>query len=111
MKKELTIMGQQVTLAMNLGVQIAFEDIAGKNFNPNEIESTKDTVCLYMAVIAANNPDTSIKIEQLMTDMTFDEQKQLNAAIGELIADWYHVPANEAAKIQGGGKQKNAKRP
>lgn len=109
MKKNLTIMGQPVVLAFNLGVQIAYEDIAGKNFDLNGIKSAKDTLCLYMAVIAANNPDSSIKMDQLMMELTFDEQRQLETAISELIADWYHVPATEQSGEEAKG-QKNADR-
>ena len=93
MKREITILGQQVTLAFNLGAQIAWEESTGQAFDLQHITTRKATIALYMACIMAGDQQTTITMDQLLFDLTFDEMQTLDAAVSELIREWYHIPA------------------
>ena len=93
MKKTITIFGQPVELAFNLAAQIAWEDITGKAFDISDIKSRKDAIALFMACIIAGNSDTTITIDKLMFELSFDDIQVLDNAIGDLIREWYHLPA------------------
>lgn len=107
MKKEISILGQNVTLAFNLAAQIAYEDITGKAFELTNIKSVKDRTALYMACIIAGDENTNIKIDQLLTELKGDELIVLDNAVAEMIKQWIHIP-DTAQKEEPGKGQKHA---
>lgn len=129
MKKEIKLFGETITIAYNLAVELAFEDIAGKpiigqteidgkpspSFN---IVSKRDQVALFMSAIIANNPDSPLVaadasaalFSRLTTEATRDELTELDTAIGACMSDWYHLP-ELVAKAQAKAQQKARKGP
>lgn len=110
MKKTITLFGQTVDLAFNLAAQIAWEDSTGKVFDISEIKSRKDTIALFMSCVIAGNPDTTITMDKLMFELSFDEMQVLDKAIGELIREWYHLPATAQKEEPEQKGKKHAKR-
>lgn len=96
MKKIITILGETLTIAFNMAVQISFEEITGKSFREIDTDSSKDNFALAYAAIIANNPDTSITAGNLMRDISGSELKDLMKAISDAFVEWNDIPATLA---------------
>ena len=96
MKKIITILGETLTIAFNMAVQISFEEITGKSFREINTDSCKDNFALAYAAIIANNPDTNITAGNLMRDISGAELKELMKAISDAFVEWNDIPATLA---------------
>ena len=96
MKKIITILGETLTIAFNMAVQISFEEITGKPFSDINTDSSKDNFALAYAAIIANNPDTNITADNLMRDISGTELKNLLQAISDAAVEWNDMPATLA---------------
>ena len=96
MKKIITILGETLTIAFNMAVQISFEEITGKPFSDINTDSSKDNFALAYAAIIANNPDTNITADNLMRDISGAELKELLQAICDAAVEWNEMPATLA---------------
>ena len=96
MKKTITILGETLTIAFNMAVQISFEEITGKPFSDINTDSSKDNFALAYAAIIANNPDTNITADNLMRDISGAELKDLLQAISDAAVEWNGMPATLA---------------
>lgn len=96
MKKIITILGQTLTIAFNMAVQISFEEITGKPFSDINTDSSKDNFALAFAAIIANNPDTNITADNLLRDISGAELKELMQAISDAVVEWNDMPATLA---------------
>ena len=92
MKKIITILGETLTIAFNMAVQISFEEITGKPFSDINTDSSKDNFALAYAAIIANNPDTNITADNLMRDISGAELKDLLQAISDAAVEWNGMP-------------------
>ena len=96
MKKIITILGETLTIAFNMAVQISFEEITGKSFREINTDSSKDNFALAYAAIIANNPVTNITAGNLMRDISGAELKDLMQAISDAFVEWNDMPATLA---------------
>ena len=96
MKKIITILGETLTIAFNMAVQISFEEITGKPFSDINTDSSKDNFALAYAAIIANNPDTNITAGNLMRDISGAELRDLMQAISDAAVEWNDMPATLA---------------
>ena len=96
MKNIITILGETLTIAFNMAVQISFEEITGKSFREINTDSSKDNFALAYAAIIANNPDTNITAGNLMRDISGAELKDLMQAISDAFVEWNDMPATLA---------------
>ena len=96
MKKIIIILGETLTIAFNMAVQISFEEITGKPFSDINTDSSKDNFALAYAAIIANNPDTKITADNLMRDISGAELKDLLQAISDAAVEWNEMPATLA---------------
>lgn len=92
MKKTITILGESITIAFNMASMIGFEEITGKPFNEIDLSMSKDSIALSLAVIVANNPETKITANALMTQATGKEISELTTAVSEAFIDWNKIP-------------------
>ena len=92
MKKTINILGESITIAFNMASLIGFEEITGKSFNEINMGMTKDTLALSMAVIIANNPDTQITANALMTEASGKEISELTQAVTAAFIEWDTIP-------------------
>ena len=96
MKKIITILGETLTIAFNMAVQISFEEITGKPFSDINTDSSKDNFALAYAAIIANNPDTNITADNLLREISGTELKDLLQAISDAAVEWNDMPATLA---------------
>ena len=92
MKKTINILGESITIAFNMASLIGFEEITGKPFNEINIGMSKDTLALSIAVIIANNPDTQITANALMTEASGKEISELTQAVTAAFMEWNRIP-------------------
>ena len=92
MKKTINILGESITIAFNMASLIGFEEITGKSFNEINIGMSKDTLALSIAVIIANNPDTQITANALMTEASGKEISELTQAVTAAFIEWDTIP-------------------
>lgn len=93
MKKKITILGNEVVIAFNMATEIAYEDIAGKAFEFEEIQkSVKSRLILCYACIIANNEDSSITLDSLLKDATAADIKVLMEAVMWSMVEWAKIP-------------------
>lgn len=93
MDKKINILGEEITIRFNMAVEIAYEEIAGKPFSLEELESQKNSVALYMAAIITNNLETSITFDRLITEARGEEITTLGAAVVDCMKDWMAIPS------------------
>ena len=96
MKKIITILGETLTIAFNMAVQISFEEITGKPFSEIDTNVSKDSLALAYSAIIANNPDCNITVDNLMRDISGTELKDLLQAISDAAVEWNEMPATLA---------------
>ena len=92
-KKTITILGEELTIRFNMKVEITFEEITGEAFSLQSLEKQKNCIALYYAAILTNNPDTNIKIEQLLEDATAKEINNLAEAVIGAMTEWMKIPS------------------
>lgn len=91
-KRQVTILGEDVNIAYNLATQIIYEKITGHTINLEQLGMTSVNSTLLYASIIANNDDTNINYDRFMDDV---DSKELTAGINALsdsIAEWYDLP-------------------
>ena len=86
-QRTVTLLGEQVKVKFNLAVEIAFEKITGETFSVKALESLKNTIALYAAIIAANNPDINIGMNNLLHDAPFHEIQAMRDATIDAIVE------------------------
>lgn len=95
MKKEvtsITLLGEELSIKFNLAVECAYEKIAGKPFDLNDLVSQTSSTALYMAAILESKPDTEITVERLMREATGPEIEQLSKAVVAAMTKWLDMP-------------------
>ena len=92
MEKKITLMGEEVTIKFNLAVEIAYEDVVGRPFNPADLKDKKLLPALFFAAVIANNHDTKVTIDYILSDATVEEIHALDVAVSETMSDWLHIP-------------------
>lgn len=92
MEKKITILGEEVTIAFNMAVQMAYERITGVPFDLDDMKFKMNVTPLYMAAIIANNPDTKISFDDLAMKATRAEIDMIDAAVAETMTAWLEIP-------------------
>ena len=92
MKKTIKILGESIVIAFNMASLIGFEEITGKSFSEIDLNKSKDSLSLSLAVIIANNPDTQITANALMTEASGKEIYELTQAVSAAFIDWNKIP-------------------
>ena len=93
MEKKITILGEEITIAFNMAVEMAYERITGSPFKLEDLKFKMNVMPLYMAAIIANNPDTKITFDDLSTKATKKEIMALDEAVSETMSDWLEIPS------------------
>ena len=97
-KRTVRILDQDVVIAFNMATEVAYEEISGESFSTDALSKMKSVIALLMACIIANNPDTTITIEQLMRDASAHEIATLNQAVVDSFMEWCKVPTEQKKK-------------
>lgn len=92
MEKKITILGEEITIAFNMSVEMAWEKITNQPFSLEGMQFKTNLVPLYYATIIANNQETKITFDDLMKRASREELNALDAALSESMKEWLNVP-------------------
>lgn len=87
-KKQINILGHEVTISYNMATQIAYEEITQKAFDVSALEKTSNALVLFFSCIVANNPNTKLTFDDLLTKATAADIKVLRDAVMESFTEW-----------------------
>ena len=91
-KTTINILGEEITIAFNVQVEIAYEEISGEAFSIDSLAKMKNSVALYMAAIITANPNTDITVERLMKEASGKEIAALSNATIQAMSEWMDIP-------------------
>lgn len=89
--RKIHFLGEDLNIAFNLAVMVVFEQISEKPFDNAILKTTKGQLILYTAVIIANNSDTKITMERLMTEPNAIDIKWLDKEVAGAMKDYYVI--------------------
>ena len=92
MTRIISLFGEQLTIAFNMAVEIAYEKITGKSFDVEDLNTVEHTAALYYAAIITNNPETKITADDLLRKATAADIITLREAVFGAFADWCAIP-------------------
>lgn len=109
MKKIITILGEEVTIAFNMATEMAYEGITKQPFDLESMKDKRNIIALYTAAVIANNKDTKITFESIAQEASMAEIKALDEAVSETMRDWLNIPEviPPEKKIDGEEQPKN----
>ena len=89
--RKIHFLGEDLKITFNLATMVAFEQISEQPFDNAILSTTKGQLILYTAVIIANNPDTKITMERLMTEPNAIDIQRLDKEVAGAMKDYYVI--------------------
>lgn len=107
--KTVTILGHVLNISFNMAVEIEYEDLSGKPFDLQQMDTQKATMQLCYADLKASNDNVPFTIDEMNRKATFSETTALKAAVIEAMNEWLVIPAVMVEEAQPTAeKEKNA---
>lgn len=109
MNKKITILGNELSIAFNMAVQIEFEDLSGHPFDFDILDTQKATMQLCYASLKASNENVPFTFDEMIKQLGVEETANLKTAVIEAMNDWFNVPKvlQEQQQKQSGDTEKN----
>lgn len=100
-EKKIKILGEEVTIAFNMAVEIEYEEMTGAAFDLDKLAEakTKGALQLSAAAIKANNPDTAITYKRLTKEAGPVETATLINTTVDALKEWLRVPEVYAKEV------------
>ena len=98
--KTVTILGHELNISFNMAVEIEYEELSGKPFDLQQMDTQKATMQLCFAVLKVSNDKVPFTFEELNRKATFRETTALKAAVIEAMNEWLGIPAVMAEEAQ-----------
>lgn len=92
MTKDLTFLGEELTIRFNMATEIAYEELSGEPFDMTALSKTKNTAILYLAAILANNTESNVTLNDILFKATLPEIAELRSAVLDCMTDWMQIP-------------------
>ena len=106
------ILGHELNISFNMAVEIEYEELSGKPFDLQQMDTQKATMQLCFASLKVANDKVPFTFDKLNRDATFSETTALKAAVIEAMNEWLGIPAvmaaEEAQAQPAGEEEKNA---
>lgn len=108
--KKVTILGHELNVSFCMAAEIEYEELSGRPFDLQQMDTQKATMQLCYAVLKVSNDKVPFTSEELNLQATFSETAELKAAVIEGMNDWFGIPAvmAEEAQAQPAEEEKNA---
>jgi len=109
--KKVTILGKKMKIFFNMAAEIEYEELSGKPFDLQEMNTQKATMQLCYAVLKVSNDNMPFTIDEMNRKATFSETAELKAAVIEAMNEWLGIPpvmAEEAEAQPPAEEEKNA---
>ena len=109
--KKITILGHDLNVSFNMATEIEYEELSGKPFDLQEMNTQKATMQQCYAVLKVSNDKVPFTFEELNRKAKYSETVELKAAVIEAMNEWLGIPAVMAQEAQpqpAGEEEKNA---
>ena len=98
--KKVTILGHELNVSFNMAAEIEYEELSGKPFDLQHMNTQKATMQLCYAVLKVANDKVPFTFDELNRKATFSETAELKAEVIEAMNEWLGIPAVMAEKEQ-----------
>lgn len=109
--KKVTTLGHDLNVSFSMAAEIEYEELSGKPFDLEKMNTQKATMQLCYAVLKVSNDKVPFTFDELNRKAKFSETAELKAAVIEAMNEWLGIPAVMAEKEQAqpdGEEEKNA---
>ena len=108
---KIKILGHELNVTFNMAVEIEYEDISGKPFDLEKMNTQKATMQLCYASLKIANNKVPFTFEQMNGKLSLSETADLKNKVIEAMNEWLGIPAVMADNEQehpAGEEEKNA---
>ena len=108
--KKITILGHDLNVSFNMAAEIEYEELSGKPFDLEKMNTQKATMQLCYAAIKVSNDKVPFTIGEMNRKATFSETAELKSAVIDAMNEWLGIPAVMAEEAQAqpaGEEEKN----
>lgn len=109
--KKTNILGHELIVTFNMAVEIEYEEMSGKPFDLEKMNTQKATMQLCYASLKIANNKVPFTFEQMNGKLSLNETADLKNAVIEAMNEWLGIPAVMADNEQeqpAGDSEKNA---
>ena len=108
---KINILGHDLNISFSMAVEIKYEELSGKPFDLQQMDTQKATMQLCYATLKVSNDNVPFTIDEMNRKATFSETTELKAAVIKAMNEWLGIPAVMAEEAQAqpiGEEEKNA---
>ena len=109
--KKVTILGKKMKICFNMAAEIEYEELSGKPFDLQEMNTQKATMQLCYASLKIANNKVPFTFEQMNGKLSFSETADLKNKVIEAMNEWLVIPtvmADNEQEQPAGEEEKNA---
>ena len=109
--KKITILGHDLNVSFNMAAEIEYEELSGKPFDLEKMNTQKATMQLCYAAMKVSNDKVPFTIGEMNRKATLSETAELKSAVIDAMNEWLGIPAVMAEEAQAqpaGEEEKNA---
>lgn len=108
--KKVNILGHDLNVSFNMAAEIEYEELSGKPFELEKMNTQKATMQLCYAVLKVSNDKMPFTIDEMNIKATCSETTALKTSVIEAMNEWLGIPAVMAKETQeqaAGEEEKN----
>ena len=108
--KKINILGHELDVTFNMAVEIEYEEMSGKPFDLEKMNTQKATMQICYASLKIANNKVPFTFEQMNGKLSRNETADLKNAVIEAMNEWLGIPAVMAGNEQeqpAGDSEKN----
>lgn len=90
---KINILGHELNVSFNMAVEIEYEEMSGKPFDLESMNTQKATMQLCYASLKIANNKVPFTLEQMNSKLSFSETAELKNKVIEAMNEWLAIPA------------------
>ena len=90
---KINILGHELNVSFNMAVEIEYEEMSGKPFDLEKMNTQKATMQLCYASLKIANNKVPFTFEQMIGKLSFNETAELKNKVIEAMNEWLAIPA------------------
>lgn len=99
--KKIKILGHELNVTFSMAVEIEYEEMSGKPFDLEQMETQKATMQFCYAALKVSNNNVPFTIDEMNRKATFSETTEIKTAVIKEMNEWLCIPAVMAEDAQG----------
>ena len=89
---KINILGHELNVSFNMAVEIEYEEMSGKPFDLESMNTQKTTMQLCYASLKIANNKVPFTFEQMVGKLSFSETADLKNKVIEAMNEWLVIP-------------------